>query len=64
MCYLYSPTWSHFCSFTFHDVADHLPVFQQKSKLIKYPEKEFACVSRCLPVGQNASVCHIITAHI
>ena len=35
----YSPTWSHFCYFTFHDVADHLPFFQHKNKLIKYPEE-------------------------
>ena len=61
MCYLYSPTWSHF---TFHDVADHLPLFQHKGKLIKYPEKEFASMPRCLSVTQNASVCHMITAHV
>ena len=47
---LYSPTRSHFCSFTFHDVADHLPVFQPKSKVIKYPEKNCLLVPRCLPV--------------
>ena len=46
---LYSPTWSHFCSFTFHDVADHLLFFQHKSKLIKYQEIKFSslCPDLC-----------------
>ena len=40
------------------------PFFQHKSKLIKYPKKEFACVPRCLPVTQNSSVYHMITAYV
>ena len=40
ICFLYTPTWSHFCSHTFHDVEDHLPFFQHKGKLIKYPKKK------------------------
>ena len=43
---LYSPKWSHFCSFTFHDVADHLLFFQCKSTLIKYPEKNLSLCAK------------------
>ena len=55
---LYNPTWSHFCSFTFHDVADHLPFFQNKRKLMKYPEK---ICSLCQDVCQLHTMPQFIT---
>ena len=58
ICSLYSPTWSHFCSFTFHDVADLLPFFQHKSKLIKYPQK---IASLCQDVCQLPRMPHFVT---